>query len=74
MIVSALLFVLDLPGARDRVDPETATFVECDVTQEAQVEAAIAEAAGAGDLRVCVNCAGVGTWAPRSTRSCSVKR
>ena len=57
----AKVFVLDLPGAGDRVDPERATFVECDVTQEAQVEAAIAQAAAGGELRVCVNCAGVGT-------------
>src|SRR4029079_12014574 len=61
----AKVFVLDLPGARDRGDPERATFVECDVTNERQVEAAIAQAAAAGDLRVCVNCAGVG-WAERT--------
>ena len=61
----AKVFVLDLPGARDRVDRERATFVECDVTNEGQVEAAIAQAAAAGDLRVCVNCAGVG-WAERT--------
>ena len=36
----AKVFVLDLPGARDRVDRERATFVECDVTNEGQVEAA----------------------------------
>jgi len=61
----AKVFVLDLPGARGQVDPERATFVECDVTEEAQVEAAIAQAAVGGDLRVCVNCAGVG-WAERT--------
>ena len=61
----AKVFVLDLPGARDRVDPARATFVECDVTQEAQVEGAIAQAAAEGSLRVCVNCAGVG-WAERT--------
>ncbi len=36
------------------------TFVACDVTQPDQVEAAIARAAGGGNLRVCVSCAGVG--------------
>ena len=61
----AKVFVLDLPGARGQVDPERATFVECDVTREAQVGAAIAQAAAGGDLRVCVNCAGVG-WAERT--------
>ena len=61
----AKVFVLDLPGARDQVDAERATFVECDVTREAQVEAAIAQAAAGGDLRVCVNCAGIG-WAERT--------
>ena len=59
------VFVLDLPNARGQADPETATFVECDVTREAQVESAIAQAAAGGDLRVCVNCAGVG-WAERT--------
>jgi len=61
----AKVFVLDLPGARGQVAPERATFVECDVTREAQVGAAIAQAAAGGDLRVCVNCAGVG-WAERT--------
>ena len=36
-------------------------FVQCDVTDSDQVEAAIAKAAEAeGGLRICVNCAGVG--------------
>ncbi len=56
----AVVYVLDLPGARERVDGATATFLECDVTQPDQVEAAIARAAEDGNLRVCVNCAGVG--------------
>ena len=59
------VFVLDLPDARERVSTEGATFVECDVTRPDQVEAAIAEAAAGGDLRVCVNCAGIG-WAERT--------
>src|SRR4029079_11445393 len=61
----AKVFVLALRGAGGQVDPERATFVECDVTEEAQVEAAIAQAAVGGDLRVCVNCAGVG-WEERT--------
>ena len=56
----AKVFVLDLPGAKERVDEDGATFVACDVTDENQVEAAVAQAAEDGDLRVCVNCAGVG--------------
>ena len=55
----AHVFVLDLPGAEAKVDPERATFVACDVTREDQVEAAVARAAEGGTLRVCVNCAGV---------------
>jgi NAD(P)-dependent dehydrogenase (short-subunit alcohol dehydrogenase family) len=43
-----------------------ATFVSCDVTDETQVSAAVAHAAGAsGGLRVSVCCAGVG-WAERT--------
>ena len=55
----AKVFVLDLPGARDRVDRERATFVECDVTKEAQVEAGIDQAAVVGGLSVCVSGGGV---------------
>jgi NAD(P)-dependent dehydrogenase (short-subunit alcohol dehydrogenase family) len=56
----AKVFVLDLPAAQERVDEGRATFVACDVTDANQVEAAIAQASDGGDLRVCVNCAGVG--------------
>ncbi len=56
----AKVVVLDLPGTREGVDEGRATFVACDVTRPDQVEAAIAQAAEGGDLRVCVNCAGVG--------------
>jgi NAD(P)-dependent dehydrogenase (short-subunit alcohol dehydrogenase family) len=56
----AKVFVLDLPGMRERVDERRATFVPCDVTEPGQVDAAIATAAEDGTLRVCVNCAGVG--------------
>jgi NAD(P)-dependent dehydrogenase (short-subunit alcohol dehydrogenase family) len=54
------VFVLDLPAAEEKVDPGRATFVACDVTRADQVEAAVAEAAAGGNLRVCLNCAGVG--------------
>jgi NAD(P)-dependent dehydrogenase (short-subunit alcohol dehydrogenase family) len=56
----ANVFVLDLPGTRERVDEGRVTFVACDVTRPDEVEAAIARAADGGRLRVCVNCAGVG--------------
>ena len=56
----AHVFVLDLPGTRERVDEGRVTFVACDVTRPDEVEAAIARAAEHGHLRVCVNCAGVG--------------
>ena len=42
-----------------------ATFAAADVTDPAQVEAAIAVATGLGPLRVAVSCAGVG-WASRT--------
>ena len=42
------------------------SFVACDVTDEAQVEAAVAAAAeAAGELRISVCCAGIG-WAERT--------
>src|SRR3954466_7271906 len=41
------------------------TFVKTDVTDAAQVEAAVAAATGLGALRVVVSCAGVG-WAART--------
>ncbi len=42
-----------------------ASYVKADVTEPAQIEAAIAEAATLGALRVAVSCAGVG-WASRT--------
>ncbi len=42
-----------------------AKYVKADVTEPAQIEAAIAEAATLGTLRVAVSCAGVG-WASRT--------
>jgi 3-hydroxyacyl-CoA dehydrogenase / 3-hydroxy-2-methylbutyryl-CoA dehydrogenase len=45
---------------------ERVSFVPCDVTDEAQVEAAVAQAAqAAGGLRISVCCAGIG-WAERT--------
>jgi NAD(P)-dependent dehydrogenase (short-subunit alcohol dehydrogenase family) len=45
---------------------ERATFIQCDVTDEAQVEAAVTRAAGSpGGLRISVCCAGIG-WAERT--------
>ena len=43
---------------------ERAAFVQCDVTDEAQVAAAV-ERAAAGELRISICCAGVG-WAERT--------
>jgi len=46
---------------------ERATFIGCDVTDEDQVEAAVAQAAkSAGGLRASITCAGVG-WAERTS-------
>src|SRR5215470_11137568 len=42
-----------------------ATFARADVTDTAQVEAAVAAATQLGALRICVSCAGVG-WAART--------
>jgi NAD(P)-dependent dehydrogenase (short-subunit alcohol dehydrogenase family) len=42
-----------------------ATFAKADVTEPAQIEAAIAQASSLGPLRVVVSCAGVG-WAART--------
>src|SRR5215213_8357850 len=43
-------------------------FVECDVTNEEQVQAAVDAAAEDGELRISVNCAGVG-WAQKTAGS-----
>ena len=43
----------------------SALFAKADVTDAAQIEAALAQAAGFGTLRVVVSCAGVG-WAART--------
>jgi NAD(P)-dependent dehydrogenase (short-subunit alcohol dehydrogenase family) len=47
-------------GDPDRTGP-TAVFVPADVTDEAEVQAAVDTAAALGPLRIVVNCAGIGT-------------
>jgi len=44
---------------------ERASFVEANVLEAQQIEAAVADAAQDGELRACVNCAGIG-WAQRT--------
>ncbi|WP_182358921.1 SDR family NAD(P)-dependent oxidoreductase [Tomitella gaofuii] len=64
----ARVFGLDLQASIDRAGadvPGGVTLVPADVTDEAQVTAAVAQASGSGaPLRIVVNCAGVG-WAGR---------
>jgi len=56
------VFGLDLAGSIERAEPvDGVTLLEADVTNEAQVGAAVARAAAAAPLRVLVNCAGVAT-------------
>lgn len=59
----ATVFGLDLSGsiekAKEQGIDEGITLIECDVTSEEQVTAAIAQATEAGPLRVVVNCAGI---------------
>jgi NAD(P)-dependent dehydrogenase (short-subunit alcohol dehydrogenase family) len=51
-----------VPGAGDPGRPgPTAVFAPADVTDEAEVQAAVDTAAGLGPLRIVVNCAGIGT-------------
>jgi NAD(P)-dependent dehydrogenase (short-subunit alcohol dehydrogenase family) len=53
--------ILDLPAAAERVPAGSGLhFAGADVRDPGQVEAALAAATKLGDLRVCVNCAGVG--------------
>ncbi|GAA4804824.1 SDR family NAD(P)-dependent oxidoreductase [Tomitella cavernea] len=64
----AEVFGVDLQASIDRAGadvPAGVTLVPADVTDEAQVTAAVAQAVGSGaPLRIVVNCAGVG-WAGR---------
>ena len=63
----AAVVLVDLPHAAEAGAAlagelgERAVFAEADVTDEAQVRAAIDAAAGLGTLRIAVNCAGVAT-------------
>ena len=58
----AAVLVLDLAGARERVEAEGRfAFAAADVRDAAQVGEAIRGAQALGPLRVLVNCAGVGT-------------
>jgi NAD(P)-dependent dehydrogenase (short-subunit alcohol dehydrogenase family) len=56
----ATVVVLDLPSAAESVPAASGLrFVGADVRDAQQVEAAIADAVEAGELRACVNCAGI---------------
>ena len=59
----ASVVLADLPGSAGAGVAEQlgGAFVGTDVTDEAQVQAAVDAAAGLGPLRVVVNCAGIGT-------------
>ena len=58
----ARVFALDLAGSIEKAEPvEGVTYVEADVTDPEQVQAAVDTAAGSGvPLRTVVNCAGIG--------------
>ncbi|MGH3436547.1 MAG: SDR family NAD(P)-dependent oxidoreductase [Sciscionella sp.] len=59
------VFALDLAPSIAKADQvDGVTYVEADVTNPEQVQAAVERAAAAAPLRVTVNCAGVG-WAGR---------
>jgi NAD(P)-dependent dehydrogenase (short-subunit alcohol dehydrogenase family) len=57
----ARVTVLDLPSGAGRIaDDPRLSFAAADVRDERQVQAAIDAVMRDGDLRVCVNCAGIG--------------
>ncbi|MFL6585911.1 MAG: SDR family oxidoreductase [Luteimonas sp.] len=57
----ATVVVLDLPASADKVPEDSGLrFVAADVRDPGEVEQAVAFAAGLGELRLCVNCAGIG--------------
>ena len=57
----ATVVVLDLPASTDKVPEESGLhFVAADVRDPGEVEQAVAFAEGLGELRLCVNCAGIG--------------
>jgi NAD(P)-dependent dehydrogenase (short-subunit alcohol dehydrogenase family) len=58
----ATVVVLDLPASAERVPADSGlTFAAADVRDEEHVAAAVDTAAALGPLRVCVNCAGIGS-------------
>ena len=59
----ATVVVADLPssGGAEVADELSGAFAPTDVTDEAQVQAAVDAASARGPLRVLVNCAGIGT-------------
>jgi NAD(P)-dependent dehydrogenase (short-subunit alcohol dehydrogenase family) len=59
----AYVVIADLPGSpgEERARDIGGSFVAVDVTDEAAVQQAVDAAAGAGPLRIVVNCAGIGT-------------
>ncbi|MFG2471467.1 3-hydroxyacyl-CoA dehydrogenase [Streptomyces canus] len=70
----ASVVLADLPSSDGKAvaaefGDERAVFAPTDVTSEADVSAAIEAAAGLGDLRIAVNCAGIGTAARTLSRS-----
>jgi NAD(P)-dependent dehydrogenase (short-subunit alcohol dehydrogenase family) len=57
----ATVAVLDLPASAEKVPGESGLrFVAADVRDPGEVEQAVAFAEGLGELRLCVNCAGIG--------------
>lgn len=57
----ARVFAVDLAGAVEKApEVDGVTYVEADVTEPDQVQAAVDAAANDGPLRVVVNCAGIG--------------
>jgi NAD(P)-dependent dehydrogenase (short-subunit alcohol dehydrogenase family) len=64
--VGAQVTIADLNAEKGQAlaDELGARFVRCDVTEEGQVEAAVAEARAGAELRATVNCAGIG-WAQK---------
>jgi NAD(P)-dependent dehydrogenase (short-subunit alcohol dehydrogenase family) len=57
----ARVVVLDLPSGADRVAEAGHAFAPADVRDPEAVGAAVAQAQELGALRVCVNCAGIGS-------------
>ncbi len=58
----ARVLVLDLPAAAERVGPDSGlAFAAADVRDPDAVAAAVDAAGVLGPLRICVNCAGIGT-------------